>query len=174
MAPPPNQERRRAIADSSTALPAGTTANYFRTRDGLLQAAAVRVLELHRADMETAHAAFTGSLDRDGLIDLIALSLEVSATVFRERYLAVYELTLEATRRPALQQTFDTMHAEATEFTAAQHRALGLTTSREDVATLITLFGGALYTLVTGQAGPVTAEAAKSLATAMVAGIGPV
>ncbi|WP_202512146.1 hypothetical protein [Streptomyces sp. SID3343] len=50
----------------------------------------------------------------------------------------------------------------------ARTSALGLHTSRADVATL---FGGALYTLVTGQAGRVDAETAWGLARTMVAGI---
>ncbi|MEU5438693.1 hypothetical protein AB0G73_35870 [Streptomyces sp. NPDC020719] len=48
----------------------------------------------------------------------------------RNRYPAVYELSLEATRRPALQQTFDAMKSSAVDFTHEQHQALGLTTSR--------------------------------------------
>ncbi|GAA1987025.1 TetR/AcrR family transcriptional regulator [Catenulispora subtropica] len=191
VAPPPNLQRRRAIADGAIAvlaavgvhgfshravdeaagLPTGTSANYFPSRDALLSAAAERVLELHRADMEAANGAVAGPIDRDGLIGLIALSLEASATVHRDRYLAVYELTLDATRRPSLQATFDAMKEEATDFTLRQHRALGLDTSREDVAVLITLFGGALYTLVTGQAGAVTSATAYALARQMVAGL---
>lgn len=185
VAPPQNLQRRQAIADSTIAvlardgvhglshravdeeagLPAGTTSNYFRSRDTLLESAAERVLELHRADME---AAVTGPVSREGLIELLALSLRMSAELHRTRYLAIYELTLEATRRPALQRTLDKIHAEAVDFTLAQHRALGLATSRADVESLIVLFGGALYTLVTGQASP---SSAHSLARTMITGI---
>ena len=192
MAPPQNLQRRRAITDGAievlaaagihgfshrtvdeaAGLPNGTTANYFPSRDALLGAAAERVLELHRLDMEAAHGAVTGPIDREGLIGLIAMSLEFSAAAHRNRYLAVYELTLEATRRPALQRTFDTMKDEATDFTLRQHRDLGLDTTPEDVTTLITLFGGALYTLITGQAGPIDAATTRALARQMVAGIG--
>ncbi|MYS86010.1 TetR/AcrR family transcriptional regulator [Embleya scabrispora] len=191
MAPPPNLERRRAIADGAievlagsgvhglshravdeaVGLPAGTTSNYFRSRDALLTAAAERVVELHQADMAAAHGLVLGPIDRDGLVALIGASLEFSATAHRARYLAVYELTLEATRRPALQQALDGIKAGAVDFTLDQHRALGLHTTREDVATLITLFGGALYTLVTGQAGAVNAATTRALAQTMVAGV---
>jgi DNA-binding transcriptional regulator YbjK len=193
MPPPPNRQRRQAIADSTIAvlaragvhglshravdetagLPAGTTSNYFRSRDSLLQAAAERVLELHRADMEAAHDMIPGPVDHDGLTELIGTSLLLSAQLHRDRYLAIYELTLEATRRPELQRTFDTMHAEATDFTLAQHRALGLATSYEEVASLIILFGGSLYTLVTGQAGPVTPQTTRHLARMLTAGLKP-
>ncbi|MFI6317138.1 TetR/AcrR family transcriptional regulator [Nonomuraea sp. NPDC050556] len=181
MAPPQNLQRRQALADGAIAvlardgvhglshravdeeagLPAGTTSNYFRSRDALLGAAAERVLELHRADMETA-----GSIPVGGLVELLTLSLRMSAELYRARYLAIYELTLEATRRPALQRTLDKIHAEAVDFTHAQHRALGLATSRADVDTLIVLFGGALYALVTGQA-----TDAEALARTMVSGV---
>src|SRR5690349_7450423 len=137
MAPPQNLQRRRAITDGAievlaaagihgfshgtvdeaAGLPNGTKVNYFPSRDGLLGAAAELVLELHRLDREAAHGAVTDPIDREGLIGLIAMSLEFSAAAHRSRYLAVYELTLEATRRPALQRTFDTMKDEETDFT---------------------------------------------------------
>ncbi|WP_370347410.1 TetR/AcrR family transcriptional regulator [Catenulispora sp. MAP5-51] len=197
MAPPPNLARRRALTDgalrvlaatglhgfshravdTAADLPAGTAANYFGSRDALLAAAAERVLELHEEDMAAAHGLVVGPVDREGLIGLLAMSLEMSAKLHRDRYLAVYELTLESTRRPALRATFDAIRDAAIEFTCEQHRALGLATSRQDVETLITLYGGALFTLITGQAGehgkdgePDTATC-TALARTMVAGI---
>jgi DNA-binding transcriptional regulator YbjK len=191
MAPPPNLARRRALADgalrvlataglhgfshravdTAADLPPGTAANYFASRDALLSAAAERVLELHEQDMAAAHGLVSGPIDREGLIGLLAASLEMSAKFHRERYLAVYELTLEATRRPALRQTFEAINEAALEFTYAQHQELGLTTSRRDVETLIMLYGGALFTLVTGQAGEVSGDVCAALARIMVAGI---
>lgn len=191
MAPPPNLARRRALADgalsvlaaaglrgvshravdAAAGLPAGTAANYFGSRDALLAAAAERVLELHEQDMAAAHDQVSGPVDREGLIGLLAMSLQMSATVYRERYLAVYELMLEATRRPALQKTFEAIRTAAVDYTVEQHRALGLATSREDVETLISLFGGALFTLVTGQAGAVEPGTCAALARTMVEGI---
>jgi len=123
--------------------------------------------------MAAAHGLVTGPVDREGLIGLLAAGLEMAATLHRERYLAIYELTLEATRRPALQQTLDAVRNAAVEFTCEQHRALGLTTSRQGVETLITLFSGALFVLVTGQAGEVDATTCGVLARTMVAGIAP-
>ncbi len=190
MAPPLNMARRRALTDGALRvlaasglhgfshravdaeadLPVGTAANYFGSRDALLAAAAERVLELHEQDMAAAHGLITGSVDREGLIGLLAMSLETSAKLHRGRYLAVYELTLEVTRRPALRQTFDAIRNAAVDFTHEQHQALGLTTSRQDVETLITLFSGALFALITGQA-EVDAATCAALARSMVAGI---
>ena len=191
MAPPPNLARRRALADgalrvlatsglhgfshravdTAADVPSGTAANYFGSRDALLSAAAERVLELHEEDMAAAHGLITGPVDREGLIGLLAVSLEMSVKLHRERYLAIYELTLEATRRPALKRTFDAIQKAAVDFTHDQHQALGLTTSREDVETLIVLFGGALFALITGQAGQADAATCAALARTMVAGI---
>ena len=191
MAPPPNLARRRALTDgalrvlaasgmhgfshravdAAADLPAGTAANYFGSRDALLGAAAERVLELHEEDMAAAHGLLTGPVDREGLIGLLAMSLEMSVKLHRERYLAVYELTLEATRRPALRETFETIREAAVQYSYEQHQMLGLTTSREDVATLVALFGGALFGLITGQAGEADAATCGALARTMVAGI---
>lgn len=190
MAPPPNLARRRALTDgalrvlaasglhgfshravdTAADLPAGTAANYFGSRDALLAAAAERVLELHEEDMAAAHGLVTGPVDREGLIALLAMSLEMSVKLHRERYLAVYELTLEATRRPALRETFDAVKKAAIDYTHDQHQALGLPTSRQDVEILIDLYGGALFTLITGQA-EADAATCTALARTMVAGI---
>lgn len=78
---------------------------------------------------------------------------------------------LEAIRRPALRQTFEAMQKTAIDFTYDQHRALGLSTSRQDVETLIALYGGALFALITGQAGESDAATCGALARTMVAGI---
>ncbi|WP_370353476.1 TetR/AcrR family transcriptional regulator [Catenulispora sp. EB89] len=191
MAPPPNLARRRALTDgalrvlaasgmhgfshravdAAADLPAGTAANYFGSRDALLGAAAERVLELHEEDMAAAHGLVAGPVDREGLIGLLAMSLEMSVKLHRERYLAVYELTLEATRRPALRETFDAIREAAVQYSYEQHQMLGLPTSREDVATLVALFGGALFGLITGQAGEADAATCGALARTMVAGI---
>jgi DNA-binding transcriptional regulator YbjK len=190
MAPPPNLARRRALTDgalrvlaasglhgfshravdTAADLPAGTAANYFANRDALLAAAAERVLELHEEDMAAAHNLITGPVDREGLIALLAMSLEMSAKLHRERYLAVYELTLESTRRPALRETFAAIKKAAITYTHDQHQALGLPTSRQNVEILIDLYGGALFTLITGQAEADTATC-TALARTMVAGI---
>jgi DNA-binding transcriptional regulator YbjK len=190
MAPPPNLARRRALTDgalrvlatsglhgfshravdTAADLPAGTAANYFASRDALLAAAAERVLELHEEDMAAAHDLVTGPVDREGLIALLAMSLEMSVKLHRDRYLAIYELTLESTRRPALRETFAAIKKAAIDYTHGQHQALGLPTSRHDVETLIDLYGGALFTLITGQAEADTATC-TALARTMVAGI---
>jgi DNA-binding transcriptional regulator YbjK len=190
MAPPRNTQRRDALADAAiqilgtagihklshrsvdeqAGLPHGTAANYFPTRDDLLAAAARRVAGLHLADMTAADLPARGEADGDALAELIGASLYDSATRHRARYLAIFELTLEATRRPGLARSMADLGAAAVETTVAEHRALGLPTSPGQVQALITLFGGTLLTLVTGPPEAVTRDGALVLARAMVTG----
>ncbi len=191
MAPPRNQRRREALADAAIAilgtcgihalshratdeqagLPAGTAGNYFPTRDQLLAAAGRRVFGLHVAAMEAADSQVTGPVGPDGLAELLGGALYDWATRERTRYLALYELTLEATRRPALADALAGMVTATLDVTIGQHRALGLATSPAQVQSLITLFGGVLLTLAAGPPEAVTPEATRAVAHCMVAGV---
>jgi DNA-binding transcriptional regulator YbjK len=188
--PPQNLERRRALADAAIEvlgragihglshrsvderadLPPGTASNYFRSRDALLQAAADRVIELHKQDMTAATGGTPTPIDRETLIELIALSLHYAATEQRTRYLAVYELTLEATRRPRLREALAQLAEPTLDFTVRMHRDLGLNTPRAQVRALITLYGAALFDLATRPSETVTLEDARTLTRAMVNG----
>ena len=193
MPQPRNEERRRALADAAIAIlagqgshhlthrtvdrragvPAGTTANYFPQRDDLLDAAARRIVELSVTDMTTATAPTqTDPPSRPDLAGLLGDSLFAAATVLRERYLAIYELLLEATRRPRLAETLATLSESTVESTLALHRELGLGTTRAQVEAMVTLYGGALYALVTGPgAETITRDQTRALARAIVTGV---
>lgn len=176
----------RAV-DRGAGVPAGTASNYFRSRDELLAAAARRVLELHVQDMFEAEGAPAegaqaqggqaegaqgrAPVDRERLARMIGMSLHDAATRRRTRFLAVYELTLEATRRPPLAQAMAQVGAASAEATLGYHRALGLRTTPEQATALITLFGGALMTLVTVPAEALTPHFAITLARCIVAGV---
>lgn len=191
MAPPPNLQRRDILADAAieilgtagihklshravdeqASLPAGTASNYFPRRFDLLTAAARRVAELHLAEMAAADREAASPAGQDGLAELIGASLYDSATRHRTRYLAIYELTLEATRQPGLAQSMSQLGNGALEATVAEHRALGLPTSPQQAQALITLFGGTLLTLVTGPAEAITRESTLTLARCIVSGV---
>ena len=191
MPPPRNQRRREALADAAIAilgtsgihtlshravderagLPAGTAANYFPTRDELLAAAAHRVFGLHIAAMEAADSQVAGTIGPADLAQLIGDALYDWATRQRTRYLAMYELTLEATRRSALAQALSGMAATTLDVTIGQHRALGLATSPEQVQMLITLFSGVLLTLAAGPPEAITPDATRALARCLVVGV---
>ena len=55
--------------------------------------------------------------------------------------------------------------------TAALHRALGTRVPESAVQTLATLYGGALFTLVTGPVGAFDEEGVRGLVATMVRGV---
>jgi AcrR family transcriptional regulator len=188
--PPPNKSRRRALADAAIELlatsgvhgvthravekaagmPTGTASNYFRSREALLIAAAERVLELHAADMDTAagqHEPAPGTSDRERMAELITRSLYEAATLHRQRYLAIFELRLEALRIPALAETLAGIERGARDVTALHHGAVGLAVPTDRIPALLLLYGGALFTLVSTPADEVTEAGARLAADAI-------
>lgn len=194
MAPPRNTRRRNALADAvievlggdgihklshravdeRAGLPAGTAVNYFPRRDDLLAAAAERVIELHVAEMAAADRAADvpadGAAGPELLAELIGGSLYDAVSRHRTRYLAAYELALESTRQPALAEAMSRLGEVAVESTIAEHRALRLPTTPEQVQTLIALYNGTLLTLVIAPPGSVTPATALALARCFVTG----
>lgn len=170
-------------AEHAVGLPPGTASNYFRSREALLIAAAERIAELHYAETSRAAQQYQDTpAPRGGqpsgspgeqAADLIAGSLAAAATIHRERYLAVLELLLEARRRPALAAALAGMQESATRFTAGLHARLGLPIPASAVPTLIALYEGALFTLLTAPPGDATGHSARVLAHAIVHGALP-
>jgi hypothetical protein len=112
-----------------------------------------------------------GPVSRDRLAELIGANLLDSATRYRTRYLAVFELTLAASRQPALAETLAQLGIATLQSTVAEHRALDLPTTAGQVQALMTLFGGTLLTLVTGPPEAITPQATLALARAIVRGV---
>jgi AcrR family transcriptional regulator len=188
--PPPNQHRRNQLADAAIALlaesgvhgvthrtverhaglPAGTASNYFRSRESLLVACAERIGELHQADMDDIARTEdpTSSGTRERASQLIAQSLLRAAGEHRERYLAIFELRMEALRRPAVAHALDELFRRSQAFTAGHHAALHLDIPPESLPVLLTLYGGALFTLVTGPPEAVDPKLVRDLAAGIV------
>jgi AcrR family transcriptional regulator len=169
----------RAV-ESAAGLPPGTASNYFRTREALLVAAAERVAELHFAAENAATApgtlpppATTGQGMAEEVAGLIAGSLLAAATTYRDRYLAIFELMFEARRRPALAGALAGLWEDATQFTAGLHARLGLPIPASAVPTLVGLYEGALFALLTMPAEQAGEDAARALAHALVFGALP-
>lgn len=172
----------RAV-EARAGVPAGTATNYARNREALLVAAAERVLELHFADMAAATAADQAEGTADGtgpaprrttsaheLAEILADSLWTAATELRDRYLAVFELQLEARRRPALAAVLARLGATALADTAGLHDEMGTGVSEAAVSVLISLYSGTLFNLVTLPADLLDRERVGALAEAMVRG----
>ncbi|MFG2005793.1 TetR/AcrR family transcriptional regulator [Spirillospora sp. NPDC048911] len=159
--PPQNTERRQAMADAAidvlgevgvhglshravderAGLPVGTASNYFRSRDALLAAAAERVAELHGAE------TFVGK----DLVEVVGRALFTAVTQHRRRWLAICELTLESTRRPALRETLTRVNEVS-------------------IQGLVLPFGNAVFGLLTGPPERITKETVFACAKAMVNG----
>ncbi|MCD9904163.1 TetR family transcriptional regulator [Streptomyces sp. MT29] len=96
----------RAV-DTAAGLPAGSTSYYFRTRSALISACYLRLAELTVADVDrwqTEH----GGTDPDSAAEALAVLLHHWLTAGRDRQLARFELSLEATRRPELRADLET------------------------------------------------------------------
>ncbi|MCX4824814.1 TetR family transcriptional regulator [Streptomyces sp. NBC_01142] len=95
----------RAV-DEAAGLPQGSTSNYARTRQALLEAAVRRQAE-REASVLTPHEMPVPNGGMDGLVDALALALHRYLTHHRELLISRYELALEATRRPELRAFYD-------------------------------------------------------------------
>ncbi|MER5997690.1 TetR family transcriptional regulator [Nonomuraea angiospora] len=182
--PPTNPARRQALTDAAiellassgahglthravekaAGLPPGTASNYFRSREALLVAAAERIVELHHTDTDRAVG------QPATLVDLLTESLLTAATTLRDRYLAIFELQLEAARRPALASALASLQDTAVLVTAGHHDQLGLTIPREKIPALIALYGGTLFTLVSAPPGSVSRDVVQNVVQVMVYG----
>src|SRR6478609_4086078 len=109
--------------DSRAGVPAGTTSNYFRTRQALLEATAARTVDLHWQRVEALQSAI-GPLSRDALKALMVRMLEPDEQ-FRRWTLARFELFMESTRRAELRPAAvksATLIIEAAGFTPTPER----------------------------------------------------
>jgi AcrR family transcriptional regulator len=164
---PPNPERRNQIldaaidilcddgvgglthrqVDSRTGLPAGTTSNYFRTRQALLEATAARTVDLHWQRVEAAKKAVK-PINRDGLKALMLRMLEPDEQ-FRRWTLARFELFMEGTRRPELQPFVKDLQAAAVKSATLIIEAAGFTPTPHQMDQLSRLLNGFVFSNLT-------------------------
>ncbi|MET9482145.1 TetR family transcriptional regulator [Streptomyces sp. NPDC006638] len=114
----------RAV-DAEAAVPGGTASNYFAGRDDLLTQAGGRIYERLRPDDATLAAMSGGPATRARLVELVREVVE-RVTAFRTGYLALLELRLEATRRPALRAVLTERVREDVEANVRRHLDAGL------------------------------------------------
>jgi DNA-binding transcriptional regulator YbjK len=128
----------RAV-DEAAGVPRGTTSNYFRSRDALLEGAQRRLMDLHFNLMKEHRAR------ADGLVDSVSGMLEQALTQYPGRYLAMLELALESTRDPATKQAFVGLAGEAMDLTYQAHGA-GDAVPAKDVQLLSVFYNGLMFT----------------------------
>lgn len=159
----------RAV-DTAAAVPQGTTSNYFRDRDALITGLVTRIGErlgptesdlAARADQEPGRALFA-----DYLRDIVRRLSEHS-----EVTLALLELRLESTRRPAVAEALTHWRRLAFEGDIAFHLAAGLPGGPREIA----LFHYALEGLILDRlTGPLTPEVSTDqIIDDLVAGLMP-
>jgi DNA-binding transcriptional regulator YbjK len=165
---PPNPERRVQILDAAIGiladegvgglthrhvddvaeLPSGTTSNYFRTRQALLEATAARTVELHWQRVELLQSA-VGSLGRDGVKALMTRMLAEPDEQMRRYTLARFELFMEGTRRPELQPFLKDLQAAAVKSATLIFEAAGLDPSPDQMEELSRLLNGYVFSQLT-------------------------
>lgn len=164
---PPNPERRNQIldaaidilcddgvgglthrqVDSRAGVPAGTTSNYFRTRQALLEATAARTVDLHWQRVEVLQSAL-GPMSRDALKALMIRMLNPDEQ-FRRWTLARFELFMESTRRPELQPMMRELQAAAVKSATLIFEAAGFTPAPERMDELSRLLNGLVFSNLT-------------------------
>ncbi|MFJ1749896.1 TetR/AcrR family transcriptional regulator [Streptomyces sp. NPDC088116] len=114
----------RAV-DTEAQVPNGTASNYFANRDDLLTQAGGRIYERMRPDDATMAAMLGGPATSERTVELVREVVE-RVTAFRAGYLALLELRLEATRRPALRAVLTERVREDVEGNVQRHLDVGL------------------------------------------------
>ncbi|BBC33059.1 hypothetical protein SGFS_043530 [Streptomyces graminofaciens] len=124
----------RAV-DSEAGVPVGTASNYFADRDTLLNQIDTRLHERLAPDPAVIEELMAAPKDRS-LVLASMRDLLSRATRDRTGYLALLELRLEATRRPALRASYTKSVRRELELGMRFHREAGLPGDDETVALL--------------------------------------
>jgi DNA-binding transcriptional regulator YbjK len=125
----------RAV-DTEAQVPVGTASNYFNSRDELLTQVGHRYYERLEPDADVLVSALTGPRDRDRVTELMHEIVERVST-FRTGYLALLELRLESTRRPALRELLSQRIRADLDFNIRNHEESGLP---GDATTVVALY----------------------------------
>jgi len=145
-------------ADSRAGVPAGTTSNYFRTRQALLEATASRTVDLHWQRVEALQSA-VGPMSGDALKALLIRMLDPDEQ-FRRWTLARFELFMESTRRAELQPLMRELQAAAVKSATLIFEAAGFTPAPERMDELSRMLNGLVFSNLTLAPEPGTKDAA--------------
>jgi len=183
---PPNPQRRGQILDAAigiladvgvgglthrqvddrAGLPAGTTSNYFRTRQALLEATAARTVDLHWQRVDALRAAI-GPLNPEGVKALMTQMISEPDEQARRYTLARFELFMEGTRRPELRPFLIELQAAAVKSATLIFEAAGFTPTAEQMDQLSRLLNGYVFSKLTLPGVDNPAELVDRLLTAL-------
>ena len=124
----------RAV-DGEAAVPVGTSSNYFTDRDDLLNQVDARLHERLAPDPSVLAELLKGPKNRSLVLEFMR-DLLARASRDRTGYLALFEMRLEATRRPALRTSYTKSVRGDLEYGMEFHRDAGLPGGDETVTVL--------------------------------------
>ncbi|MGW2652458.1 TetR/AcrR family transcriptional regulator [Streptomyces sp. NPDC001478] len=144
----------RAV-DERAGLPQGSTSNYARTRQALLEAAVRRLAEREARVLAPAELPLSGgpapeAPAPDALIGALALALHRYLTRHPELLVCRYELALEATRRPELRAFFDATGRQFREPLLALMTAVGSPDPERHTLSLVAWCEGLMFSCAAG------------------------
>jgi DNA-binding transcriptional regulator YbjK len=136
----------RAV-DREAQVPEGTTKNYFPTRDSLLEAAARRMTEQHLIAVRRLRETTPEDVTPTEISELYPALLRRAVTD-QTQILAMFELYLEAVRRPAVRDALSAMVVANAEANADLHRAAGMASTTRDGGLLDAYYLGVAVSLL--------------------------
>jgi AcrR family transcriptional regulator len=134
------------LVDEHAGVPRGTASNYFRTRDAMLEAAAVRAVGLHFDMIGELRQELPADAGRDALITFLSGVVDHALTHHRDRYLAFFELALEGNRSPSLRRAFAVIAHDSMRLVYEAHRVGELEPVEDSIELLNTFYNGVLWT----------------------------
>ncbi|MFF8830157.1 TetR/AcrR family transcriptional regulator [Streptomyces sp. NPDC015131] len=137
----------RAV-DARAGVPAGTASNYFANRDDLLTQSGSRITARMVPAPESVDAAMRPAPSRE-LVRSLMVWLVQRIEAERTGYLAMLELRLEATRRPALRDRLTRAVREQLDENVRFHLEAGLPGDTDTVLVLYLAMTGVLLEHVT-------------------------
>lgn len=144
----------RAV-DAEAGVPTGTSSNYFRSRESLLMGLAERIGERLAPDPEllAERSAMppTQELFADYIRDIVRRLMRTPDVTF-----ALYELRLEAARRPELAAAFSEWQHSGFEADVAFNEAAGLPGGRREIALFHYAVEGLVFDRLTSPIDPET------------------
>jgi DNA-binding transcriptional regulator YbjK len=125
----------RAV-DREAHVPEGTTKNYYPTRETLLAAAAQRMSAEHQAAVDQLRATTPATATPDQIRMLYPALIRRAVHDDPTQILAMFELYLEAVRRPAVRAALGDMVTANAQANAELHHAAGLPSTAADAGLL--------------------------------------
>ena len=132
----------RAV-DAAAGVPAGSTSNYFRTRDALLEAVGERFAARERANFEDIAIAIAPTTPVELARALAAYARDATGPN-RTLTLARYAILVEAANRPALRGQLTETGARITAWHANWMRLIGSTDPERDTRIVANFVTGAV------------------------------